>query len=71
MTSPENRDLINFRESAAAKIVRTQQENEQYYNNRRKEASKFDIGDYVMIRNVNTTAGVNKKLIPRFKGPMS
>ena len=26
-------------------------------------------GDYVVIRNVDTTIGTNKKLIPRFKGP--
>lgn len=29
----------------------------------------YSAGDYVMIKNVDTTAGVNKKFIPKFKGP--
>lgn len=31
--------------------------------------SSFKIGDFVVIKNVDTTIGVNKKLLPKFKGP--
>lgn len=29
----------------------------------------FKEGDFVVIKNVDTTIGVNKKLLPKFKGP--
>jgi len=29
----------------------------------------YKEGDYVVVRNIDTTPGVNKKLIPKFKGP--
>ena len=39
------------------------------FNSKRKVAQVYKEGDYVMIRNIDTTAGANKKLIPKFKGP--
>lgn len=39
-------------------------------NNRvRKKATTYNVGDYVMITNVDTTAGVNKKFIPKYRKP--
>lgn len=36
---------------------------------KRKAPSQYQEGDYVMIKNIDTTPGINKKLIPRYKGP--
>lgn len=30
---------------------------------------QYEVGNYVEIRNIETTSGINKKLVPRFKGP--
>lgn len=64
-----SRDLVSLRESASEKIQKSQKENERYYNKKHKEAKQYKEGDYVMIRNVNTSVGTNKKLIPKYKGP--
>ncbi|CAK9799721.1 hypothetical protein ANTQUA_LOCUS2205 [Anthophora quadrimaculata] len=50
-------------------IGKTQPGNETRYNSKRKESTVYKEGDYVMIGNTDTTAGVNKKLIPKFRGP--
>lgn len=67
--SEKVRDLEQIRESATQHIAKAQKCNEINYNKKRKEASVYSTGDYVMIKNVDTTAGVNKKFIPKFKGP--
>ncbi|EFN63683.1 hypothetical protein EAG_00314, partial [Camponotus floridanus] len=67
--SEENRDLLSVRESASNKICKSQEENERYYNKKHKIAVQYNEGDYVMIRNIDTSTGSNKKLIPKYKGP--
>ncbi|EFN84568.1 hypothetical protein EAI_13215, partial [Harpegnathos saltator] len=39
------------------------------YDHIRKEATVYTIGDDIVIANVDTTPGVNKKFIPKYKGP--
>ncbi|KAL4091735.1 hypothetical protein QTP88_026382 [Uroleucon formosanum] len=66
----ENRfDLLEIRGKASKQIIKTQTKSEEYYNDSHKEPVKYNIGDYVMIRKVDVTLGVNKKLIHKFKGP--
>lgn len=64
-----SRDLESLRKSAFEKIQKEQIENKRYYDQKHKEARCSKEGDYVMIRNVDTSVGVNKKLIPKYKGP--
>ncbi|XP_028046834.1 uncharacterized protein LOC105833313 [Monomorium pharaonis] len=63
------RDLESMRDRARASIERAQCESTERYNLRRKAARRYQVGDYVEIRNSETAVGINKKLIPKFKGP--
>ncbi|KAL4084425.1 hypothetical protein QTP88_028247 [Uroleucon formosanum] len=66
----ENRfDLPEIRKKVSEQIMKAQTESEKQCDVGRKEPVKYNVGDYVMIKNVDVTNGVNKKLIPKFKGP--
>lgn len=39
------------------------------YDTKHKKTNVYNIGDYVMVKNVITTPGVNQKLTPKYKGP--
>lgn len=65
----KSKDLVEVRKKAADKITAAQAYNEKYFNKRHKEPTSYKEGDYVMIRNFDSTAGSSKKLIPQFKGP--
>ncbi|XP_036142863.1 uncharacterized protein LOC118645589 [Monomorium pharaonis] len=63
------RDLTNLRKQASERIKESQNANKRDYDRKHKAAEKYEVGDKVMIRNFNNTAGVSPKMIPRFKGP--
>ena len=64
-----DRDLVIIRDKAEKSIVASQEANEKRFNEKRKESTTYNVGDYVMVRNVDTTPGVNKKLLPQVRGP--
>ena len=67
--STEMNNLVKIRETASDRILKTQKNSASQYNGSRKEPVKYNTNDYVMIKNFDVTSGVNKKLIPKFKGP--
>ena len=64
------RTLVDIRTRADEHIKQVQKYNEKTYNRKRKPACKYEVGDKVMIRNFDNTAGVCSKLVPLFKGPV-
>lgn len=67
----DERDLVNIRKKATAAIERVQQNNKLSYDLSHKKPTKYKMGDFVMIANFDCTPGVNKKLLPKYKGPYS
>lgn len=67
--STTNRDLTSMRTNASAAIERTQQYSENRIAEKGPPAKVYNQGDFVVIRNVDVTAGTNKKLIPTYRGP--
>ena len=65
----ETNNIDKLRDSASDRIVRTQEQSKVIYDNKHKKPTDYEIGDLVMIINVDTTPGVNKKLIPKYRGP--
>lgn len=68
-SSAITRDLSSLRQNASAHIQKSQTRNEQQYIKRSVPPQHYMEGDFVVIRNVDTTTGKNKKLIPKYRGP--
>lgn len=64
-----NRELDSIRERASQTIEKSQSYNLKYFNEHHKQPKTFSVGDLVVLKNVDTGAGVNKKLIPKYRGP--
>lgn len=70
ITQPnKERNLEGIRENAQSNQLLSQESNEKYFNKKRKVANEYNPGDYVMVKNFDSTAGVARKLIPKSKGP--
>lgn len=65
----DERNLEEMRARAAENIERNQDKNKIFYDKKRKDVRLYNVGDYVMIMNRDTSQGVNKKLLPKWKGP--
>ncbi|XP_036346535.1 uncharacterized protein K02A2.6-like, partial [Rhagoletis pomonella] len=63
------RDLEKTRQSALRNIERSQDYNLQYFLKNSVPAKTYSIGDFVVIRHVDTTVGTNKKFIQKYRGP--
>lgn len=64
-----NRELIALREKAAENIEKLQKYNKNHFDSLHKAPKIYKKGDFVMIKNVVTTPGINKKLIAKYRGP--
>ncbi|KAK9754427.1 hypothetical protein QE152_g1213 [Popillia japonica] len=65
----DNFDLEVLRAEAQRKNLQVQTYNKQYYDKTRKTPRVYEQEDFVMVKNVDTTPGVNKKLLPKYRGP--
>lgn len=62
-------DLHELRRKASDAILKSQEYNLNYFNKHHVPAKVFEVGDYVVIKNVDTSVGTNKNLIPKYSGP--
>ena len=68
--SPEpKRELDKIREKSSELISRNQEYNKISYDKKHKLPRKYELGDYVLIKNIVSTTGINKKFLPKFRGP--
>lgn len=65
----EDRDLDQIRQNIQEANKKAQDEYKTQFDKKRKAPHEYSVGDYVMVRNIVTEAGVNQKLLPKFKGP--
>lgn len=62
-------DLAEIRNEASKAIERSQKYSTDRAKLRNKPAKEYEIGDYVVMLNVDTKVGKNKKFIPKYRGP--
>jgi len=53
--------------STATELIRTY--NKMYSDNRTRKPTLYKKGDYILIRDLRSTAGESAKLKPKYKGP--
>ncbi|XP_036342307.1 uncharacterized protein LOC118751595 [Rhagoletis pomonella] len=63
------RDLEKIRLSASEAIEKKQEYNLSHFLKNSVKAKEYKVGDFVVIRNVDTVVGTNKKFFPKYKGP--
>lgn len=63
------RDIKVIREKATSAIEKVQQTNKTAYDSIHKKPRQYKINDFVMLANFDCTPGINKKLLPKYRGP--
>lgn len=58
-----------IRLNASNHIKKSQEYNKCAFDKHHIPPQSYQVGDYVMIKNYDSTQGVSKKLIPKMKGP--
>lgn len=61
--------LKEIRQHAIENTEKNQLRNKTYYDRRHKSPRSYKQGEYVLIKNVITTPGINKKLHAKYRGP--
>lgn len=64
----EERNLENIRRKASENIRKSQELNEAQIAQNSRPARKYVVGEYVVVRYIDTSAG-NKKFVQKFRGP--
>lgn len=59
----------DIREKTTERQRRIQEYNKTYFDKRRRRAATYSVGDYVMMWHFDSSAGVSRKLIPKYKEP--
>lgn len=62
-------NMEELRDIAKQNIEKVQNYNLKQSELKNRNVKTFHVGDFVVIKNVDTTVGTNKKLLPKFKGP--
>lgn len=58
-----------WRANSQLKNEKLQNYNKKHYDQHHKSPSLYNVGDFEMIKNIDVTPNVNKKLLPKYKGP--
>lgn len=61
------RDLNEIRTEGYDAIKKSQSENVKKFNKHHKPAKLFPVGDLVVLKNIDTTPGIHKKLMPKYR----
>ena len=69
VSNVNNRDLNDVRMKAHKSIEKSQEYNLNYFLKHSTPAKKYSIGEFVVIRHVDTSVGSNKKFIQKYRGP--
>lgn len=65
----DKRNLKEIRQNIVSHTKHSQLKSKIYADSKRVPAHLYKLGDIVLIKNTVTEAGVNQKLLPKFKGP--